>query len=121
MKKERYVKCDRGYYRWKPTKAMQRAGFHTEAFGKDLDAANQRALELNAQWDQHKKEQKSQSDVIDKSPGTFNALVEDFQRDEVWYHKRAWKTRDDMDRAFKRICGEPLNLGDVKIKYFESD
>lgn len=113
MKKERYIRLDRGTYQWKPSPAMKAAGFCAEPLGKDLALANKRARELNEQWDVFKARDKTDKAII--GVGDFNWLCKEFQADPVWYWKKSPGTRDDIDRAFERICAI---IGAGKVRSF---
>lgn len=96
MKKPRHVVKRKDRYYYVPTPKMKEAGIAGEPLGKDQRAAYARAEELNALWDGMRED-------APPSAGTFADIVSRFERDPAWYYDNP-KTRDDADRAFKRIA-----------------
>lgn len=116
MKKERYVRLISGRYYWRPTPEMKAAGFFDEGLGADLAAANARAAVLNAAWDAER--DGTASAAINKiEAGTFNALFAAFQKDATWYRSRAIRTREGIDRAFRRLA--PI-IGSARVAAFKA-
>lgn len=69
---------------WQPSATLAKAGFKSEALGKDMNAAMRRAQELNAEVDTWKAGGIIQPRVAPrKMPGTFSALIERYRTEKV--------------------------------------
>ncbi len=121
--KIRYLVCQHGRWKWKPTMTMRTAGFTQINFGRELTNADKaQALSLNSAWDRHRRGLPPETPVIvprypEGSIGAAYlralALRETERRSKgiVWSSEQ--RSRDDWPRAWRWI--EPL-FGDCDPK-----
>lgn len=96
------VRHGRGY--WQPKKPMRDAGFACIACGPDGPKAWAKATECNEAWQQYRKGQDQDRARI-WPRASIGEAWERFRRTDVWA-KKAARTREDWDRAWKWI--EPV-------------
>jgi hypothetical protein len=108
--KPRYLVKIKGYYYWRPTLRMKRAGFSDRALGKNDIAAKQEAIRLNAEWDQFRFGERTNPKIMIYPPGSLGAAynraialreAERKAKGIVW--SRQQKARDDWPRAWRWI------------------
>ncbi len=93
-----------GAYYYQATPAMRAAGMASEALGKDLTAAIQRAGALNDQWDEIRKAlkegKKAEAEGNAPRPGTLDWLTQKMRdpEDPEWAEKGE-RTIEEIDRA----------------------
>ncbi len=114
MKKPRYTFEKDGYWTWRTTKTMKKAGLSSEALGRDRFAAFQRAEQLNVEWDKVRKAKEKKEVVLDVKNGSFSWLVDRFQKDPVVYGSKAKRTQEEMNYAFK-ILSETFSDIPVRV------
>lgn len=85
---------------------MKEYGFRNQPLGPDLEEANAIAKKLNDEWDEIRRQKGTADEIFSVERGTFQWLTEKYQEDETWYKDKSPMTKDDIDRAFKRINEE---------------
>ena len=126
----RYLVYQNGRWRWHPSKAMREAGFRLVNLSRGViingehvpsEEDNKRAIELNTQWDHHRRGLPAPSGERTYAPGTIGhaykrvmALREQERLNKgiVWTTEQ--HSRDDWPRAWKWI-GRTLGEFDPKI------
>lgn len=98
MKKPRYVLEKDGRFYWNPTKKMRDVGMVSEALPEGKAAAYARANALNEQWDE------AREVAAEPVRGDFNDLINQYQRDPVWYGSLAKVTREEIDYALAIVA-----------------
>lgn len=77
---------------------MREAGFSPEPLGTNLETANARARQLNAEWDQIRA---APAPLQEIELGTFTDLFARFQKDPTFYKSKKPRTQEGIDRAFR--------------------
>lgn len=98
MKKPRHVVEKNGRYYWTTTPKMRDLGMVGETLPEGKAAAYRRAEELNAQWDEAREK------AIEPVRGDFNDLIDQYQRDPVWYGKLAAVTKAEIDYSLAIVA-----------------
>ena len=108
--KPRYFVEIKGYYYWRPTPRMKRAGFADKALGKNEIVAKQEAIRLNGEWDRHRFGEPRSSNLMVYPPGSLGeaynraiALREAERKAKGIVWTRQQKARDDWPRAWRWI------------------
>ena len=95
----RYTVKRRGKLFWQPTPEMRALGFLPKPLGDDGPEAQEAALRLYRGWLKAKQER----GIVTRYPtGSFGAFYDRFKRTTTWAKKGA-RTREDYERAWKRI------------------
>jgi hypothetical protein len=102
MVRLRYVRRKRGNLFWEPTPAMREMGFFPKPLGPEGPNSIAEATKLYEAWQQALK---SRGKVTDYPAGSFGAFYDRFKRSPKWA-KKALRTREDYDRAWKHV--EPV-------------
>jgi len=106
--KLRYFVTKNGWYYWRTTPRMKRAGFQDRALGKNEVQARQEAIRLNAGWDEHRFGERSRPGIMVYPTGSFGEAYnramrlreeERKAREIVWTSEQT--SRDDWPRAWR--------------------
>ena len=103
--KVRYYSVRKGRGYWQPTPAMRSLGFRPQSCGPDGPAAWQKAEELNRLWDA-RSEQIVEPATVPTMPtwpvGSVGEAFDVYRGTNEWA-KKALRTREDWERAWKYI------------------
>ena len=107
--KIRHLIKQKGIFYYKTTPLMRRLGFRSESLGANRIVAESRANKINVEWDEIKK----LKEIFEVQKGDFDWLINEFQKDPVWYGDLAKITKDEADREFKLIS---YKIGPAKVR-----
>lgn len=101
----RYYSVIKGRGYWQPTAAMRALGFRPTPCGPDGPAAWAKAEELNRAWDARASEAQASEPVpeLERWPAGSIGEAFDIYRSTVEWSKKAPRTREDWERAWRYI------------------